>query len=271
MRSTLTLSLVAVLSTLATVASAQQDPAGFVDVVALASNAKGALDTVSKNPMFEKSLSRSVSTSGGVASSSGSAYASAGYVATGFSANSGGNPYAAGSGRAYYADSIKLRGTEPMKVKLRMIHFSGAFTSGSDAMQPDAASYAYMQMQGTGVNVWQSGLVNARAGTSGGFSDIEMTLQPNQWYRLLLETRAYGDTADETSPFTSNNATATSALTAWFEQVPSGSGLRALGSSAPFLESASGHHYMQAVPEPGSMIALAVGAVGLLRRRAKHA
>jgi hypothetical protein len=158
-----------------------------------------------------------------------------------------------------------------MKVKLRMLHFAGVSINGSNPMQPDAVSYAYIQMQGAGVNVFDSSLVNAKVPTTGGLEDVEMTLQPNQWYRLLLETKAYGDTADETSPFTPNNATATSALTAWFERVPTGGFMAFGGDDNDFLESASGHLYTQAVPEPGSIIALAVGAVGLLRRRAKRA
>jgi hypothetical protein len=206
-----------------------------------------------------------------------SATAQAGYVTSAYSGRSNGNPYGSGYTTATFTDAVRLTGNTPMSLTFHILQSATCYTDGSDPGQTSAGNYGDVVLQGNGLFVHQ--LRQESSGgfvTGGGFQDVTVTLQPNKWYRLYMQVKAHGDTSDSSKPYTDTNSVAYSSLTSWFEPaaptnlMSQAKGFASFGGSS-FLESASGYDYSQpnpqAVPEPTTMAALAIGSLGILRRR----
>ncbi|RYG25406.1 PEP-CTERM sorting domain-containing protein [bacterium] len=185
-------------------------------------------------------------------------------------------PYGSGYSAASFRDAVRLTGSTPLTLIFRIQQSATSTTTGSDALQTSAGNYGSVFLSGQGVSVLQTRQASGGNVYGSGFKDVQVTLQPGKWYTLMMEAKSSGDTQDVTKPYTETRSMASSSLTSWFELPKSSFGTQSFGtmSEAPFLESESGHTYdarVQAVPEPASMAVLGLGALGVLRRRAKKA
>lgn len=223
----------------------------------------------------QTSLFKSTSDASPAVTANSVALAQPGFVGAVYSGRSDGNPYGSGYAYATYVDAVRLTGSTPLTLTFKVLQATTCYTDGTDPGQTSAGNYGAVSLTGQGVNIQQT-----RQEATGGFGigslhDVTVTLQPNTWYRLYMQAKGYGDTSDSSKPFTTTNSNAASSIASWFELPPPPIGSKSLasfgGGGTPFLESESGFDYskpnVQAVPEPASMGALAVGVLGLLRRR----
>jgi hypothetical protein len=184
-------------------------------------------------------------------------------------------PYGSGYSEGYFRDAVRLTGSVPMTLTFRIQQSATATTNGSNAYQTSATNYGSVALSGSGVNVLQLRQDIGGQVLGGGFHDVTVTLQPGRWYTLTMDARASGDTQDSTKPYTETTSAAASSITSWFELTQTSFGTQGFGDGkgTPFLESESGHLYqapVNAVPEPASVAALGIGAVGVLRGRKKR-
>ena len=183
-------------------------------------------------------------------------------------------PYGSGYSEGYFRDAVRLTGTVPLMLIFRIQQSATATTTGSNAYQTSATNYGSVALSGSGVSVLQLRQDIGGQVLGGGFHDVTVTLQPGRWYTLTMDAKVSGDTQDSTKPYTETTSSAASSITSWFELAQAGFGPQGFGDGKgnPFLESESGHLYqapVNAVPEPTSMAALAIGVVGVLRGRRK--
>ncbi len=267
MRYTKEITVMIALAALAASSSAQQ-VSGTVDAYASVSGGSHPGEKVAILQPGQTKIAVQTSDSSPFVTAVSSATAQAGYVTSAYSGRSNGNPYGSGFTSSTYVDAVRLTGGAPLSLKFHILQSATCYVDGSAPGQTSSSNYGDISLMGNGLFVHQT-RQEATGFVTGGFHDVTVTLQPNTWYRLYMQVKASGDTSDSSQPFTETNSVAYSSLSSWFERT-SPSGFASFGG-ASFLESASGYDYSKpnvaAVPEPASVGALAIGALGLLRRR----
>lgn len=248
--------------------SAAQQMSGSVDAYASVSGGSHPGEKFVNLQPGQSKIAVQTSDSGPFATAVSSATAQAGYVTSAYSGWSNGNPYGSGFTSSTYTDAVRLSGNTPLSLRFHILQSATCTINGSDPGQTSSSNYGDISLMGNGLFVHQV-RQEATGFVTGGFHDVTVTFQPNTWYRLYMQVKASGDTSDSSDPYTETTSTAYSSLTSWFERSSPSNFASFAGSS--FLESASGYDYSKpnaaAVPEPASAGALALGTLGLLRRR----
>ncbi|RYG21085.1 PEP-CTERM sorting domain-containing protein [bacterium] len=176
------------------------------------------------------------------------------------------SPYGQSFTTSEMYDSIRLTGSNPLKVNVRQLNIGSWFVGGG-TNQTDSGFSAGWSLSGLGVSVNQSYQAWSGNNTNGGLSDVSVTLQPGVWYQLRLWSQTSGDSQDNSPPYIATRHAEDSSLTVWLE---SANNTGFAGLAGPLWISASGHAYTQAVPEPGSIAALAVGVIALVGRHRRQ-